>query len=169
MILTLTSLSSARKGPRGASKDANEQSIWISCKHSVSTANLEQILQKEARVHCGQQPPKEGDLSSVVLCVKDTEGLSESVERIRKLYPDTPVLVFGPHADLLLTRNALKAGARGYIHAEMKPDQLVRALKVASEGELVTPRKLLEYLVNGVTDEELEALDALSLRQREIL
>jgi DNA-binding NarL/FixJ family response regulator len=51
----------------------------------------------------------------------------------------------------------------------MGSDQLVRALKVAAEGEIGTPRKLLEYLVTGTTDGEPAALDALSPRQREIL
>lgn len=105
----------------------------------------------------------------MVLCVKGTEGLPESVKQVRQLYPDTPVLVFGPHADLPLARAVLKAGARGYVHAGMEPDQLVRAFRVVPKGELVAPRKLLEYLVTEATDGETADLEVLSQRQREIL
>ena len=142
---------------------------WISCQQPTTAGDLERILEKEAPVHRGHEPPKEGTPSFVVLCANGAEGLSESVEQARKLCPDVPVLVFGPHADLPLARAALKAGARGYVHAGMKPGQLVRALKVVVKGEIVAPRKLLEYLVTESTNGETADLDVLSPRQREVL
>ncbi|HZC18534.1 MAG TPA: hypothetical protein VE225_02395 [Rubrobacteraceae bacterium] len=140
--------------------------VWIICRHPMSGAGLKRVLENVVRVHHEQEPPKEGVPSSVILCVKGTEGLPQSVERVRKLYPDAPVLVFGPHADLPLARAALKAGARGYVHAGMEPDQLVRAFRVVSKGELVAPRTLLEYLVTEATNEETADLEVLSPRQR---
>ncbi len=76
------------------------------------------------------------------------------------------IMVFGLHLDLALARSALKSGARGFIHAGMAPGQIVRALEVASEGEIVAPRQLLEYMI---ATEEFADLDILSARQREIL
>jgi DNA-binding NarL/FixJ family response regulator len=85
----------------------------------------------------------------------------------RELSPGTPpVLVFGSQLDLPLARDALKAGASGFVHAEMTPDQLVRAVAVAAKGELVAPRELLQYVL---AEEEPANLAALSARQREIL
>ena len=49
----------------------------------------------------------------------------------------------------------------------MTPEQIVRALKVVSEGEICAPRKLLEYLVTS--EEGVVDLYMLSTRQREIL
>jgi DNA-binding NarL/FixJ family response regulator len=49
----------------------------------------------------------------------------------------------------------------------MTPDQLVRAITVATKGELVAPRELLGYLIT--LEEEPEDLVDLSPRQREIL
>jgi DNA-binding NarL/FixJ family response regulator len=74
--------------------------------------------------------------------------------------------VFSPQLDLPLARDALQAGASGFVHAEMMPDQLVRALAVAARGELVAPRELLRYVVSEDTPANLGALSA---RQREIL
>ncbi len=181
--MTFADASSAYGAPRGVSEEENGRQpaarpteskpehlgfVWISCQPTIALA-LKRALEKEARVHHGQEPPEEGAPSSVVLCADSTEGLPESVEQIRKLYPDASILIFGPHTDLPLARAALRAGARGYVHAGMKPDQLVRALRVVSKGELVAPRKLLEYLVTETANGETADLDALSPRQREIL
>jgi len=65
-----------------------------------------------------------------------------------------------------LARNALQAGASGFVHAEMTPDQLLRAVAVASRGELVAPRELLRYVL---FEDQSGDLAALSARQREIL
>jgi DNA-binding NarL/FixJ family response regulator len=94
------------------------------------------------------------------------EGVSDSVMRIKEENPEASVLVFGLHEDLPLARTALRAGARGFIHAGMRPEQLLRAVEVAAEGEIVAPRRLLEYLINH---EEHTDLGALTARQREIL
>jgi DNA-binding NarL/FixJ family response regulator len=68
--------------------------------------------------------------------------------------------------DLPLARAALRLGARGFIHAGMELDQIARAAEVAARGEIVVPRKIVEYLV---TNEGPADLDALTARQREIL
>jgi len=94
------------------------------------------------------------------------EGLSEKVRRLREAFVETPVLVFGPRLDLPLAQAALQAGARGFLHAAMEPAQVRRAVLLAADGEVVAPRKLLEYLVDA---EEPDETDLLSARQREIL
>lgn len=48
----------------------------------------------------------------------------------------------------------------------MQPEQIVRAVKVALEGEIVAPRQLLEYLV---FNDDVVDFNILSGRQREIL
>jgi DNA-binding NarL/FixJ family response regulator len=48
----------------------------------------------------------------------------------------------------------------------MELDQIARAVEVANEGEIVAPRKLLEYLI---ANDDPTDLDALTIRQREIL
>jgi DNA-binding NarL/FixJ family response regulator len=140
--------------------------VWVVCPRSVVSAGLVRALEKQARVHQGPKPPE--DLPScVILCANSKEGLSERVEFHREMCPDAPpVVVFGPQLDLPLAREALQAGASGFVHAEMVPDQLVRALAVAAKGELVAPRELLRYVLS----EDMPAnLGALSARQREIL
>jgi DNA-binding NarL/FixJ family response regulator len=140
--------------------------VWVDCPRSVVSAGLVRALEKRATVHQGLKPPRDVP-SCIILCANSREGLSERVEFYEDLSPDAPpVVVFGPQLDLPLARDALQAGASGFVHAEMMPDQLVRALAVAAKGELVAPRELLRYVL---TNDQSGDLAALSVRQREIL
>jgi DNA-binding NarL/FixJ family response regulator len=140
--------------------------VWIDCPRSVVSAGLVRALEKRATIHHGLKPPRDVP-SCIILCANSREGLSERVEFYQELSQDAPpVVVFGPQLDLPLARDALQAGASGFVHAEMMPDQLVRALAVAARGELVAPRELLRYVL---TNDQSGDLAALSARQREIL
>ena len=103
-----------------------------------------------------------------MLCAsEEEEDLSERIKQLEDSNSHTtPILVFGSHLNLPLARDALRAGASGYVHAWMTPDQLVRAVSVAIKGETVAPRQLLGYLLD---QDEPANLGALSARQREIL
>ena len=140
--------------------------VWIDCPHSLVTTGLVRALEEKAKIHQGPNPP--GDVPfCVIFCANDLERLSQRVEFFQELSPDAPpVLVFGPQLDLPLARTALQAGASGFIHAEMTPAQLLRAVAVAARGELVAPRALLRYVL---TEEGQANMDVLSARQREIL
>jgi DNA-binding NarL/FixJ family response regulator len=140
--------------------------VWVDCPCSVVSAGLVRALEKQAKVHQGLNPP--GDVPScIILCANSHERLSERMKFYQELSPDAPpIVIFGPQLDLPLARDALQAGASGFVHAEMKPDQLVRALAVAARGELVAPRELLRYVL---TRDHSGDLAALSARQREIL
>ena len=141
--------------------------VWISCDpHSVVSLGLKRTLEERARVHMGRQNPGDAP-SSIILCSDDdAASVSDCLVQIKEQNPEASVLIFGLHEDLPLARAALRAGARGFIHAGMRPEQLIRAVEVAAEGEIVAPRRLLEYLINH---EEHTDLDALTARQREIL
>src|SRR5215212_4259754 len=140
--------------------------VWVDCPRSVVSTGLVRALEKRATVHQGLKPPRDVP-SCIILCANSREGLSERLVFYKDLSPDAPpVVVFSPQLDLPLARDALQAGASGFVHAEMMPDQLVRALAVAAKGELVAPRELLRYVL---TKDYSGDLGALSVRQREIL
>src|SRR5215217_5278627 len=140
--------------------------VWVDCPRSVVSAGLVRALEKRATVHQGLKPPRDVP-SCIILCANSRERLSERVEFYQELSQGAPpVVVFGPQLDLPLARDSLQAGASGFVHAEMMPDQLVRAVAVATRGELVAPRELLGYVL---TNDQSGDLAALSIRQREIM
>jgi DNA-binding NarL/FixJ family response regulator len=140
--------------------------VWVHCPPSLVSVGLVRALQDRARVHQGPEPPREIP-SCVILCTNGQGDLSERVHSYRELSPEAPpILVFGPQLDLPLARDAIQAGASGFVHAEMTPDQLLRAVSVAAKGELVAPRELLHYVL---IEDQSGDFAALSARQREIL
>jgi DNA-binding NarL/FixJ family response regulator len=86
--------------------------------------------------------------------------------RIRELHPGVPLLVLGSQLDLGLAWAALKNGADGFVHAQMHPAQVLRAVEVVQKGELAAPRGLLRYLLSQNKNPKTGDLTA---RGREIL
>src|SRR5215203_3582877 len=141
--------------------------VWIDCSYPVVAAGLKEALEGRARVHVGDTAPTDAEVPyCAVFDTSGAESISEGIERFRGVNADIPILVFSLHVDLPLARAALRHGAKGFIHAGMELDQIARAVEVAHEGEIVAPRKLLEHLI---ANDDPTGLDALTIRQREIL
>ncbi len=149
-------------------------SIWIDGDpESMVNVGLKGILEDRANISIENDSRNDssssepsGRPSIVILSLREEEAVSQGVARAQRAHPGASVLVFGGRVDLPIARAALQAGARGFIHAGMSPKQLVRAIEVAADGEIVAPRMLLEYLL---ANEEPADLNLLSARQREIL
>ena len=134
--------------------------VWIYCPYPVVAAGLSGAFEGASRVHLGRSGPENGDVPScAIFDAGGTENISEGIRRIKGVSPEIPILVFSLRVDLPLVRAALRLGARGFIHAGMELDQIARASEVAAGGEIVVPRKILEYLV---TNEEPADLDSLT-------
>ncbi len=140
--------------------------VWIDCSYPVVAAGLKSALEGRTRVHIGAAPPAEVVPTSAILDAGGVEGLSEALDRMHKVNAEMSVLVFSMHVDLPLARAALRLGARGFVHAGMELDQIARATEVAARGEVVAPRKLLEFLI---ANDDPTDLNALTSRQRDIL
>ncbi len=141
--------------------------VWVlSPSYSITMAGLKKILEGKAEVRIGGESCA-GSPSCVVLYAGGLEeGCLEGMGRIRELYPGVPLLVFGSHLDLGLACAALKNGADGFVHAQMHPAQVLRAVEVVQRGELAAPRQLLRYLLS---QNENPKLGDLSARGRETL
>jgi len=140
--------------------------VWIYCGYPVISLGLREVLKGEAETHSGYEPPRGREPHSIVYYCHDGEEPADGIRRLRSSYPEACVLAFGVQASLPLARAALAAGARGFIHAGMQPEEIVRALSVARKGEVVVPRELLKGLVEEKAPVDLAILTP---RQLEIL
>ncbi len=141
--------------------------VWIDCPYPVVTQGLEEILAEHARVHAGPEPPEEGKVSLILLCPDEAGDFVSEVEYLRRISPDTPVLIFGLRVDSQVGRAAFHAGASGFMHIGMQPAQIVNALSLARAGEVVIPTELLKDLMTDTPSES--SLQTLTSRQEEIL
>lgn len=82
---------------------------------------------------------------------------------LSKVSPETQVLILAPDGDSALARQALRAGASGFVSEEEPPDSLLEALRTVADGETyVNPR--LATSIARLNDEEV-----LTGREKEIL
>ena len=141
--------------------------VWVvSPSNSITTEGLKKVLEGKADVKIDGESSA-GSPSCVVLYAgRLEEGCLDGMGRIRELYPGVPLLVLGSQLDLGLACAALKNGADGFVHAQMDPAQVLRAVEVVQKGELAAPRQLLRY---SLSQNEKPEIGELSARQREIL
>src|SRR5215207_2506751 len=141
--------------------------VWVlSPSYSITTEGLKQVLEGKAEVHIGGESPTGSPSCVVLYASRLEEGCLEGMGGIRELYPGVPLLVLGSQLDLGLACAALKQGADGFVHAQMHPSQVLRAVEVVQKGELAAPRQLLRYFLS---QNEHPKIGGLSARQREIL
>ena len=88
----------------------------------------------------------------------------DATRRIREKMPDATVLMLSMHSEDTLVRQALEAGARGYILKSALELDLVSAIKRAAAGHLVLDPQLAKPAAlkgerdTGLTTRELEIL-----------
>jgi DNA-binding NarL/FixJ family response regulator len=88
----------------------------------------------------------------------------EATRRIRAKHPEATILMLSMHSEHTLVRQALEAGARGFILKNAIDLDLVSAIKRAAEGKMVLdpqlakPDALKGERDTGLTTRELEIL-----------
>ena len=148
-------------------EDAPMGLVWLKGRQQdVASLGLEKAL-RTTRIHEGSEQPTDELPAAVVICSSNVEDIAQQVKSARALAPHSVVLIFVLSPNLRLARGALEAGASGLLHAGMHPEQILRAIRVALQGETVLPRCLLSEWVDKHHPPELGLI--LSPRQREIL
>lgn len=161
------------KVPHTCTGEEDPEVIWVICPYPLIVLGLGQILKAEVQIYESVESLTRRTISLTVLYVDEIENLPESFERAQAISMTAPVLVLSMEIDFSLALAALNAGARGFIHAGMAPTQIARALSVASKGEMVAPRELLDFalskgLLTSTNNSSVENT-ALTSRQKEIL
>jgi DNA-binding NarL/FixJ family response regulator len=145
--------------------------IWVKGTPSIASMRLARILEKEFRVHRGPLPTAAAESPSAVLCCleggEQREDVASLVQSVKEVAPEGAVVVLAPTLDLPLVCAAVSAGVRGFLHTEMPPQQLARALSVVLEGEMALPRELLEAYLNWYNEQQ-RRLDLSTLKERQL-
>ena len=140
---------------------------WVRRYRAVPQPRPEEAPRAEASAGPRTEPPSaEGSPASLIVLRSNGEDVASDLRAVRAQNPDAACLVLCPRPDLEVARTALKLGARGFVHAGMPPEQLTRAIELASRGEMVFPRGLLEALIRRGAP---ASFDGLSARHREVL
>ncbi len=111
------------------------------------------------------------DFDVVVLdiALPDKSGL-EVLRQIRDRKPKLPVLMLSMYPEDQFALRALKAGASGYLNKESAPEELINALRKASNGAKYISDTLLEEIADTLDfTTERPAQEILSDREFQVL
>ena len=111
------------------------------------------------------------DILLLDVSMPDMDGVSVT-KRLKEDFPNLKVLILTIHDDEALVREAIKAGASGYILKAAAERELVSAIDVLMRGDMYVDPALLRPLVSDGTqasDLEHRPIEALTPREKEVL
>ena len=156
--------------------------IMLAEDHGLVRAGIHALLDRMegvevvAEVKDGQEAVRvvESLRPDVVLMDVAMPGLNglEAADRITKQWPDVRVIILSMHENEEYLRQALKAGALGYLLKGADLSELEHAIRAVSRGETYLTPSVARYTAETYRDgtgRELTPLERLSPRHREIL
>jgi len=155
--------------------------ILLADDHGLVRAGIRALLQNIANVQViaeasdgyqavqlvAEQHP---DIAMLDVAMKGMNGI-EATARILKEFPHTRVIILSVHANEEYVRQALRAGARGYLLKDAAVAELELAVNAVVHGETYLSPAVSKHLVNDFARHESNTspFEKLTPRQREIL
>jgi NarL family two-component system response regulator LiaR len=113
---------------------------------------------------CGQILP---DVVLMDMAMPDMDGATVT-RAIRQQFPQVKVIVLTSFKEGDLIKNALEAGAIGYLLKDISADELARAIRAAHTGRATLSPEVAQSLVENANQPPAPDLD-LTEREREVL
>ena len=112
------------------------------------------------------------DVVVMDMAMPEMNGLHATMELIKQR-PDIKVLILSMYSDEQYVRNALDAGAKGYILKSAIETDLVRAVKAVASGEQYLSPELSTLLIRaiktGAFEKAADPYDKLTQREKQVL
>lgn len=113
------------------------------------------------------------DVIVMDITLPDISGI-EVTRMIKKVKPEIAIVALTIHDDEQYFFEMLQAGADGYIPKRAAPDDLIKAIRAASIGEIYIYPSLTKILVSDFLsqeriEKEREAINGITSREQEVL
>ena len=112
------------------------------------------------------------DIAVMDIGLPDMSGV-EVTARLQELAPETKVIIYSVYGEVETVREALVAGARGYVVKGSSLLELARAIKTAAAGGLHLPESVMpqlqDWLRGAAGGEGRQTGGVLSAREEEVL
>jgi len=111
------------------------------------------------------------DILLLDLSMPDLDGIAVT-KALKPEFPELRILILTIHEDDALVREAIKAGAAGYILKRAAESELVSAINVLLRGDMYVDPALLRPLVGegeGQDEDKRELIETLTPRELDVL
>jgi len=111
------------------------------------------------------------DIVLLDISLPDIDGI-EATRRLKQSYPQTRVLILTVYDEESLLREAMRAGAAGYIIKRAAEEELTTAIQAVSRGETYIHPAITHYLLKDLspnTKPKKDALHELTPREVEVM
>ncbi|MBN2376427.1 MAG: response regulator transcription factor [Sedimentisphaerales bacterium] len=153
-----------KKIKRGCANDKNKTKILIVDDHPVIREGLAQIINRESDLLVCAEAGTIGeavkavkkqkiDLALVDMLLDSITGI-QVIERIKILCPDIIALVFSMRDNAQYVKQAIEAGARGYITKDEISEDIVKAIRQVLKGQIY----MSDILFKNLSKEEVNGL-----------
>jgi DNA-binding NarL/FixJ family response regulator len=134
--------------------------VFLADDHAVVRDGLRCLLEAQGDIH----------VVLMDIAMPELNGIEATVQ-VRHTCPDVRVLILSMHSSLVHVREALKAGARGYLLKRSAGVEVVEAVRaVYAEGAYLSQKIAGSLIADYARDQQPEnPLDALTRRERQIL
>jgi DNA-binding NarL/FixJ family response regulator len=108
------------------------------------------------------------DVSLLDISMPGLSGI-EATRAIIARVPSTAVVILSMHASTELVREALCAGARGYLLKESAGEEVVKAVRAAAAGRRFLGAGITDLLIEGCIHGRVATAAHLTARERDVL
>lgn len=108
------------------------------------------------------------DVTAMDIVMSSTTGV-EATRRIAREIPETRVLIVTMHNDPVFVREALRAGARGYVLKDAVDTEFVNAVRAVARGEGWLNSAISSTVLDDYRTFVRQPADLLSARERQVL
>ena len=146
--------------------------------HAVVRAGYRMLLQNSAHIEIvaeaatGEQACRACAENRVDVVVMDLSlpgiGGLEAIRRIVARDGNAKILVFSMHENTIFAKQALSAGAKGYITKSSAPDVLIKAIREIAGGGLYLDAEIAKHLAFQNARDQKTPFSGLSSREFEI-
>ena len=156
--------------------------ILIADDHGVMRAGLRALLQDDPNIDVVGEARTGEDalhlagelLPDMVLLDIGMPGIDgiEATHRLKKMAPKIQVLILSVYEEEHLLREAIRAGASGYVIKRAAEEELLAAIQAVSRGDMYIHPAIMRLLVQDLSpDVQLEkrALETLTRRELEVM
>jgi DNA-binding NarL/FixJ family response regulator len=99
-----------------------------------------------------------------------TEPCIDFIRTLNQKMPDSTIVILAKAEESESCADALKSGARGYLSADLSPEEFIQSLNLLARGDVVVSKDMADDIKTELDEHyPVKAVDELTDREREVL